>query len=158
MSCRLVTCYKYLVLQLHHEAAVRICKQKGMAVFQQNSHEKGYPDSPVSQCGFNHWIRIVCFFPVKPCHGCIFSPFTLTHFHRCQYYCKRITYLFGNPFSVPGDKFCGDRDVYSLVQHPAQKGSSMSVWGSMHASTHTWVSLFISLSFSLLSSFLKCEW
>ena len=54
MSCRLVTCYKYLVLQLHHEAAMRICKQKGMAVFQQNSHEKGYPDSPVSQCGFNH--------------------------------------------------------------------------------------------------------
>ena len=35
------------------------------------------------------------------------------------------------------DKFCGDRDVYSFVQHPAQKGSSMSVWGSVHASTHT---------------------
>jgi len=54
MSCRLVTCCKYLVLQSHREAAVRICKQKGTAVFQQNSHEKGYPDRPVSHCGFNH--------------------------------------------------------------------------------------------------------
>lgn len=59
MSCRLVTCYKCLGLPLHHEAAVRICKQKGVAMFQQNSHERGYLDPPVSQDGFNHRLRIL---------------------------------------------------------------------------------------------------